>query len=468
MTTCVQLNNCNSEMNYGICIEDEYGKGKCDCASTRFGNKCEYEKCKPSQYFSVKENKCVDCTNCNENGGVAKGTECSGTTILDNLCLGNSCGPGFYKYVDSKSKKVSCRNCINCDDFGGYAEGSKACDGTGFENPTCKTYCKDGGSLYTFGPCRGVTLKSDREWRGSRQRAGPQPCGSTMYLEDKKRVDALISKMGHTKIFQDTEKTLMCAPCAEQGGLGDVISGPVDKPQSGSEDYKKWEMSGGRWCKFKCPPGQFYVNGSGCFSCDESSSKGCGEIMKFKDSGWKVGRGTGDIENQKFMASGLPYSFGKPSKTGQCATGTARTLDLPTCTTTLKPSYCGQKGGLGPFGGKDGCDENINNIKCTYFPPKCPAGYKPAGTDADGLKWSESKWKRPEYATYNDDEEDYGPSFRAIKDFSELLPSKDPNVGPTNPCTMGTDMRRCLPGNPIRYEVSDPLLAAKSAGWKFI
>jgi len=78
-------------------------------------------------------------------------------------------------------------------------------------------------------------------------------------------------------------------------------------------------------------------------------------------------------EGKLWWRSGLPWSF-RPATGGQCATGDARTHEMPTCGTN-KPLYCGQKGGIGPFGGSDGCDEDINKISCTYYPSSSvPAG----------------------------------------------------------------------------------------------
>jgi hypothetical protein len=240
MTSCTQLDNCNNNLNYGRCEETGDGSFTCRCESNRVGDKCQYEKCTPGQYFSAKDSKCV---NCSKKGGFNK--------------------------------------------------------------------------------------------------------------------------------------------------------------QTGT-------------CNFTCDEGEYLIDGD-CFPCKEFI---CGASRTPK--------------------SGLHFSYVLPTN-GQCATGLSRTQDFPTCRTN-KPKYCGKgKGGFGPFGGGDHCDDNIANVNCTFSPPKCPAGYTAAGgfDNTDGLKWGDSTYKI-----------DSGDTFMGSNVWKPT-PSTDQNVGPTNPCYVGTDMRRCVLGTPV-------------------
>lgn len=163
MTTCKDLKNCSGN---GLCLELPGKPAECRCNPGYAGKICNQAGCVQGNFYNIHMGECEPCTRCDADHIVQPGTECTGQTTLDNLCVPiKKCQPG--EFVNSLNQCQKCRKCEPGWTPAGTCGGKidtvckKVECGKGFfyENGACTpcTKCKSGQSVQAGTECDGTT-----------------------------------------------------------------------------------------------------------------------------------------------------------------------------------------------------------------------------------------------------------------------------------------------------------------------
>ena len=162
MTTCEDLKNCSGN---GLCLKLPGKPAECRCNPGFSGQICNEPGCIQGDFYNIQLDLCQPCTRCDVDHIVQSGTECTGRTTLDNLCVPiKKCQPG--EFVNSLNQCQKCKTCesgwtstgcggkidtvckkINCEKGHFYEEG--AC--------TPCTKCRPGQHVQAGTECNGTT-----------------------------------------------------------------------------------------------------------------------------------------------------------------------------------------------------------------------------------------------------------------------------------------------------------------------
>ena len=199
-STCVPLKKCqqgefvNSSNECQKCQECDPGWVPVSCGG-KFDTVCKKVECSKGYFYEY--GACTPCTKCPPGKHVKSGTECDGTTTLDNMCVDmeqkksthcadkkfefhgkvgdkytfpdaevscvpcSNCVDGFCKpgqYFNGRTLKCeACRTCLDQEFHKGVKQGVPPCDGTRTTNNLCVQSCNDNqyvrpGNIHWFNP----------------------------------------------------------------------------------------------------------------------------------------------------------------------------------------------------------------------------------------------------------------------------------------------------------------------------
>lgn len=144
MTTCEDLKNCSGN---GLCLKLPGKPAECRCNPGFSGQICNEPGCIQGDFYNIQLDLCQPCTRCDVDHIVQSGTECTGRTTLDNLCVPiKKCQPG--EFVNSLNQ---CQKCKTCES--GWT--STGCGGK--IDTVCKKINCEKGHFYEDGACTPCT-----------------------------------------------------------------------------------------------------------------------------------------------------------------------------------------------------------------------------------------------------------------------------------------------------------------------
>ena len=145
MTTCEDLKHCSG---HGLCLELPGKPAECRCNPGYAGKICNQAGCVQGDFYNVHLDQCQPCAKCDADHIVQPGTECTGQTTMDNMCVPlEKCQPG--EFVNSLNQ---CQKCGTCEP--GWTPVGTC---TGKIDTVCKKVECGKGYFYEYGACTPCT-----------------------------------------------------------------------------------------------------------------------------------------------------------------------------------------------------------------------------------------------------------------------------------------------------------------------